>query len=420
MENRLFAIAGKLAIAELKLSDEDLKDQAKLKILLVKQNEILEEVKLSVIQTIATIAKDYPNEDINELEVGVVTVLEKKVETGEITSTQAMYSADTQKAISSAVITQHIYNESMSVSVDKGVTDVAVGMNFVEFINKDMSKEAIKQFEKQYRESPEYQEAVIADMDKIFEANTQEEKEDAAKKVKLRDLSIKSSDMADRHEEHKGSKLYNVVAIANISRMAMTNDPELIKEAIILAKKTGMDSLIKPNRTIDLDLAYKAMLEEVKHDPKVAQRYSTKEKFIEYLEKKNQRDARVMAKKMDENVELKEQYQTAKTQEEKMEFLRGDEQKRVDRKQIMAGLRSAIHTKNREELQTRMAELAENNPKWAKEILLRFASGENTAQPIQAEIISFVNERYAAKEEKNIETDTPKVTVKSTLEDSER
>lgn len=431
MKQKRNAVAKKLALIKLssgnpktekKLEEEINKgNQEVLPIFLQKQNDMLEEVDMFVIKAMATIAKDYPDIDITKFEGIIIDSLAEKIEEGKITTVESMDDKGVQNSIVADVVKAYDYHAFVNNnSAQEVVTNIAVGMTFAEFINKDMTQDEIKQFEKQYRASDEYKQALTSDMDKLFGANTQEEKENAAEHVRLRDLSIKSSELADRYEKHQGNKMYNVASIAFISRMAITNDPELMKEAIILAKKTGLDSLVKPDGTIDIDLAYETMLEQVKHDPKVAERYSTKEKFLEYLESKNKRDARVMARNMDENTGLKDKYQTAKTQEEKMEVLKSEGQKRIDRKEIMTGLKNAIHTKNNEELQTRMAELVENNPEWAKEILLRFASGDKTSQNVQAEIISFVNERYAAKGKIDIEVDTLQESKKPDLDDGER
>lgn len=419
IKDRQTAIATELAKKELNLSDKDLKDQDKLKALLVKQDEISEDVNMFVIKTMATIAKAYPGVDVTDFEVDIIMALEKKVEAGEITSVETLYSPDTQRFINDFVINSgDYYNFAEHTTAEEIATEVAVGITLAEFINKDMTQEEIRGIANQYRNSTEFKENMVKDIDYIFNGQDGEEKQRAAANIRLREISDYATKINERYGDANISKAY---AISAIVRDALNNDGKASKDMIYMAKEVGFISLIKTDGNVDFDIAYEAMLETAKEDPKVRERYATKEKFIEYFKRKNERAARVKAKELDEDIDLQSKYKDAQTTEEKVKVLESQEQKRIDRKEIMDGLKEAIHTKNTAELQNRMVQLAENNPEWAKVILLKFASGENTAKPIQAEIISFVNDRYSSKDEKEI-AETPEVQgpKKPDLDDGER
>lgn len=409
MQDKKYFIATKLAKKEIGFRDvEDKDNQDKLKILQFKISESLEQIEIFTNKSIKGMLTNNPNLDINELETGIVFSLERKMFEGKITTLEDIKSPEVLNAIQVEVMASNKYYVSNEIiteqAADSAIVGSIAGMTFAEFIGKDMSQEEIVEFEKQFKNSIEYRKATITSMDNLFDGKTQEEKEKAATVVGLRNKGIPSRNY---RIQNKGTNA-DRATIMLISRMAATGEQELIKEAIIEAKLAGFEKLVNEDGTINFDEAYIAMLGTIGENDRLRERFATREDFIREVESANSRGSKHAQQEYET---CRETYSAMKTDEDKIQYINQKDMQKTRTRELVAELNRSIKDKYSDKISTVMQEFYKINPDKAKTVLLSFASKENTSIDVKGQIIEFVNERFASKEDRDISNPLPKQNV---------
>lgn len=410
MEDKKYYIATELAKKEIGFKDfVDKDNQDKLKMLQLKVSESLEQIENVTNNSIKTMLTNNPDLNIEELETGIVVSLERKVSEGKINTLEDMKSPEVIKAIQAEVMASDKYYVSSQITAEQVADSVVVGaiagMTFAEFINKDMTQEEILQVEEQLKNSTEYKQFTIDSMDKLFNSKTQEEKEQAATVVGLRNKGVTSRNF---RIQNKGTNA-DRATIMIISRMAATGEPELIKEAIIEAKLAGFEKLVNQDGTINFGEAHKAMLVAIGEDSKLNARYATIEDFKKEVETANARGSRNVQK---EYQSFRENYSTMQTSEDKMTAINAREDRKSRTYSVIKELAGAVKNKESDKVNSLMQEFTTLDSDFAKKVLLSIASKDSTALEVKGQIVEFANERFAAKTDRLIhDTSLNKITA---------
>lgn len=402
MQDKKDFIATKLAKKEIGFKEvEDKDNQDKLKVLQLKISEYLEQIENVTNNSIKMMLTNNPDLNIEELETGIVVSLERKVSEGKITTLEDMKSPEVLNAIQAEVMVSEKYYVSSQITAEQVADSVVVGaiagMTFAEFISKDMSQEEILQVESQFKNSQEYRQAVISSMDNLFNGKNQEEKEQAATVVRLRNKGVTSRNF---RIQNKGTNA-DRATIMLISRMAATGNPELIKEAIIEAKLAGFEKLVNEDGTINFDEAYSAMLETIGEDVRLRERYSTREDFMREIEAANSRGSRNAQKEYET---FRETYSAMKTNEDKIQAINQRDVQKVRTREVIRELVGAVKNKDNDRVADLMQEFNILNPGLAKKVLLSIASKDSTSIEVKGQIVEFANERFSTREDRESST----------------
>lgn len=393
MQDRKYLIGLEFAKREIGFNREnDGDDQDKLRLMITKADEYTEEVDQAVTKMIATILRGNPDIDVSELELVILTSLEKKVQQEEITSITSIGSPETLKTIQKEVQAeiQHNGNLTQATINDDNSLNVATTsmIAITALLNKDMSPEEVLKLDEEYKKSDEYKQSMTNAYEQLYNGETSEISEKAGNVVRMNKVMNNTQKYC---VQNRGGKA-DIATLTLIARGAITDDIALKTRALMLAKSCGFANVINQDGTINIEEVQKSMLTAVKGDSQLEEKFSTVEKLLAIAQESNQRAAKRATREASlEKDAFGEKMKTASTANEKQALVEG--KIKTDRvKKLLKVMISVGQSTSEAPISKYMEELYDLDSNLAKQVLPEVSTRiDNTSR--KHEITSFLENK---------------------------
>lgn len=372
-------IASELAKKDMNFTDEDKKNQDRL----AKLNEVtktyLEIVTERINYIVASIKEKNPelanNEDLRE---NILTYMEKGVAAKEITSIEHINTPEIVSKVERNVSKDDTeYKEQVSEMLAESLKTGSIvfsGYMVDQILSGNLTLEQLQNLEKTIETSAE----VVSQVNESIEnfLNGTNTKKDGEL------LSVRDNRRNEYLEKNRDKNTAKRGTILTLAQLAMTDGEYAKQKLMIRAAEYGLTELFDENGNFDMDKAFELFQEQIKDNPKLQERFSDKEKFVQEVE--SMRDRRIQRKEKEllGNEAYLEALRECKT-EDRAKFMADRDAYAVTRTEIIKNYVQAVKENDKEKIQ----ELDSSIPDYDKEEMSRIVTeicekGKNKANPI--------------------------------------
>lgn len=377
--SKISNIASELAKKDMKFTDEDKKNQDRLAKLSETTKEYFEIVTDRINYIVASIKEKNPELANNEnLREDILTYMENRVASKEITTIEHINAPEMVSKIEKNVSKDdNEYKKEVSDMLTNSLKTGSIvfsGYMVDQILSGNLTLEQLQNLEKTIETSAEVVSQVNESIENFLNGtNTKKDGEILIVRDNKRNEYLAKN--RDKNTAKRGT-------IITLAQLAMIDGEYAKQKLMIRAAEYGLTELLDENGNFDMDKAFELFQEQIKYNPKLQERFSNKEKFIQEIEAMRDRRIQRKEKELLGNEVYREALRVCKP-EDRARFMAERDAYAVTRTEIIKNYVQAVKENDKEKIQ----ELDSSIPDYDKDEMHRIVSeisekGKNKSNPI--------------------------------------